>query len=114
MFQQSNWIQVVFHLRSNPLQTHLGACSHLTEAVLLELIVLELIMLTSSTPKKITNDNHHAAEHTRGVELEASVVDVKHAAGADDAGLVNPLLKKSQQHLLPQKVIVFLQLPSIE
>ena len=44
------------------------------------------------------------AEQTRQVELEASVVTLKHAASADDAGLINPLLKKAQQHQLSQKV----------
>ena len=54
------------------------------------------------------NDHHaHTAEQTREVELEASVVTLKHAAHADDAGLINPLLKKAQQHLLPEKVINF-------
>ena len=47
------------------------------------------------------------AEQTREVELEASVVTLKHAAYADDAGLINPLLKKAQQHVIPEKVNSF-------
>lgn len=55
------------------------------------------------------NSNHvswHDADRTREVELEASVVNLKHAADADDAGLINPLLKRTQQHLLPEKVCI--------
>ncbi|KAK9858035.1 hypothetical protein WJX84_009559 [Apatococcus fuscideae] len=54
--------------------------------------------------QKKLKTSSRAHEQTRDVELEASVITLKHAANADDAGLINPLLKKVQQHLLPEKV----------
>lgn len=57
-----------------------------------------------SANQQVIHAFHCCAEQTREVELEASVVTLKHAASADDAGLINPLLKKSQQHQLSEKV----------
>lgn len=38
------------------------------------------------------------------VEVEAHVVTIRHAAGADDAGLLNPLLKRWQDQACSQMV----------
>ena len=45
------------------------------------------------------------------MEVEAWVVDIEHAAGADDAGLLNPLLHCFQRHVFNVNVWA---LPAVE